>query len=320
MAPPARPDPAPPGSRRAVLAGLGALAGAGLLGLLSPGRGTDPAPPDPLAPAEGLAARTDGFARLAAERPWVERLGRCCGLVITRRPGVEGRGSCVLLDRFGTLALTAHQVEDWLVEAGPGRVAVEGEVRFAPTPGPLVVSGRLEQVRVAGALDLAFATLDLAPLAGAGLAPVAWGSLPAGLAGVELVAAGWPHGHERLHAAAGRAQLFRDYDQETYTSLGHAGADGRFLCKAMARIDAHPGMSGGGVFLDGAFVGIDNANGPADDIPDLRFTPVWAVWDAYRKLYPDRAATVAFAGPLRPDQTAMPLSCRGEPEIFFPAP
>jgi len=312
--PPARPDSAA-ASRRAVLLGLGALAGVGLLGL-SPSRRDAAAPGDDLAAAD--PARTAGFARVVAEQGWVERLGRCCGLVITRRPGVEGRGSCVLLDRFGTIALTAHQVEDWLVEAGSGRVAVEGEVRFAPRPGPLLASGRLEEVRVNGALDLAFATLDLAPLAGAGLEPATWGSLPVGVGGVDLVAAGWAEGHERLHASVGRAHLFRDYDQETYTSLGRAGASGQFLCKVMARLDAHPGMSGGGVFHEGALVGIDNANGPANDIPDLRFTPSWAVWDAYRKLYPDRAATVAFAAP-RPDQTPLPLSCRGEPDRFFPA-
>ena len=299
-----------------MLIGLGAVVGAGLLGLRSSPRSSGPE--DDLAAAVTSPARTTGFVQLAAEQPWAERLGRCCGLVITRRPGVEGRGSCVLLDRFGTIALTAHQVEDWLVEDGPGRVCVEGEVRFAPGPDHLLVSGRLEAVRVNGALDLAFATIDLAPLAG--VEPVIWGTLPVGVGGVDLVAAGWAEGHERLHAAAGRAFMFRDYDQETYTSLGRAGASGQFLCKVVARLEAHPGMSGGGVFHQGALVGIDNANGPADDIPDLRFTPSWAVWDAYRKLYPDRAATAVFAAGPHFEQIPLPLSCRGKPDAFFPLP
>lgn len=298
-------------SRRLAVLGLGSAAVASLSLQSFWDR---PAEEDGLAADPEMAGRTRGFARLCGSDPWVAATGRTCGRVITYGAGVEGRGSCVLLDRFGTVALTTHQVEDWL--SGDGSRTVESLLRFSPRPGEIAENPGLAEVRMHDGLDLAFATIESAFVARSGLTPVVWGTLPNTVAEIEIVAVGWAHGHDQLHAARGVCRRFYDFDQEEYTSLGKAGSSGRFLCKVEARLDAHPGMSGGAVFAGGALVGIDNANGPADDIPNLRFTPSWAVWDGYRKLYPDRAAEAAFAPGPRLDLQPIPVSCLAEPRVF----
>jgi len=298
-------------SRRFAVLGLGAVAVTSL-SLVSPSDAPDDK--DGLAAAPEMEGRTRGFAQLADSDPWVAAAGLTCGRVITYLGAVEGRGSCVLLDRFGTVALTTHQVEDWL--SGDGLPTVAATVRFSPRPGEVVESSGLSGVRMNPGLDLSFATIDPAFVARAGLRPVVWGTVPNNVAELDIVAVGWAHGHDQLHAARGVCRRFHDIDREDYTSLGKSGASGRFFCKVEARLDAHPGMSGGAVFAGGALVGIDNANGPADDIPNLRFTPSWAVWDGYRKLYPERAAEAVFAPGPRLDLQPIPISCQADPRFF----
>ncbi|SEH60173.1 S1 family peptidase [Magnetospirillum fulvum] len=300
-------------SRRLMVLGLGVSAFA----VLNASRRSVPEEAeegDLLAAEPGMDGRTWGFAQLCDSDPWVAAAGRTCGRVITYRGEVEGRGSCILLDRFGTVALTTHQVEDWLTDSGTG--AIEAVVRFSPRPGEVAETAGLANVRFHPGLDLAFATIDPAFVAGAALAPAVWGTVPNSVAGTRIVAVGWAHGHDQLHAAAGVCHRFHDIDQEEYTSLAKSGSSGRFFCKVEARLDAHPGMSGGAVFSNGALVGLDNANGPADDIPNLRFTPSWAVWDGYRRLYPERAAEADFAPGPRLDFQPFPLSCRADPRAF----
>ncbi|CCG40394.1 S1 family peptidase [Magnetospirillum molischianum] len=301
-------------SRRLFVLGLGSVAAASILSpsLPSPGRGGEE--DDVLAIDPRMEGRTRGFALQCDRSPWVEETGRTCGRVITYRAGVEGRGSCVLLDRFGTVALTTHQVEDWL--SSDGTRTVEAVVRFSPRPGEIVETKGLSDIRLHEGLDLAFASIDPAFVASADLMPVVWGAIPNVVVETEIVAVGWALGRDRLHAAQGVCRRFHDIDEQRYTSLGKSGSSGRFFCKIEARLGAYPGMSGGAVFSGGALVGIDNANSPADDIPDLRFTPSWAVWDGYRKLYPDRAAEAVFAPGLRLDRQPMPLSCVADPRAF----
>jgi hypothetical protein len=298
-------------SRRLAVLGLGSVA---LASLSRRSLWDNPEGEDVLAADPGMEGRTRGFAQLCDSDPWVAASGRTCGRVITYGAGVEGRGSCVLLDRFGTVALTTHQVEDWL--SGDGARTVESMLRFSPRPGEIVETPGLAGVRMHEGLDLAFATIDPAFVARAGLRPVVWGTVPNTVAELDIIAVGWAHGRDQLHAARGVCRRFHDIDQEEYTSLGKSGSSGRFFCKVEARLDAHPGMSGGAVFAGGALVGIDNANGPADDIPNLRFTPSWAVWDGYRKLYPERAAEAEFAPGPRLDLQPIPITCQAEPRAF----
>jgi hypothetical protein len=293
-------------SRRDLLLTLGAVAATGALMLGGGGADDD----DDLAESPDQPGRTRGFVRLAGRLPWVADLGRTCGRFSTFRDGLEGIGSCVLLDEFGTIALTAHQVEDWPVGAADGVPHIEASVAFSPRPGAWVRSQGIEALHFHSMLDLGLATIDPGFVRDNGLEPIRWGSLPQWFAGVEVVATGWAHGRTVLHAADGPCLGFTDLDREEYTSLTRNGRMGQFLCKTEAAISAHPGMSGGGVFLDGAFVGMDNANSPAGDVPRLRFTPSWAVWQAYSKFHPERAAIARFGRGLRPDGVPMPLSCR----------
>lgn len=300
-------------SRRLLLVGVGVSA----LAIMASSRRSGPEEaeaPDPLAADPAMAGRTRGFAQLCDSDPWVAATARTCGRVVTYLGAVEGRGSCILLDRFGTVALTTHQIEDWLSDADAG--TAQATVRFSPRPGEVAETAGLADVRFHPLLDLAFATIDPAFVAQAGLAPAVWGTLPNTVAGTRIVAVGWALGHDQLHAAAGLCHRFHDIDQEEYTSLAKSGASGRFFCKVEARLEAHPGMSGGAVFAGGALVGLDNANGPADDIPNLRFTPSWALWDGYRKLYPARAALAEFAPGPRLDAQPFPLSCLTDPRVF----
>jgi len=298
-------------SRRLLVFGLGSAV---IASVLYRSMGEEEVGEDVLAADPRMVGRTRGFAQLCDSDPWVAGAGRTCGRVVTYLGGVEGRGSCVLLDRFGTIALTTHQVEDWLSSAGAR--TVEASVLFSPRPGETSETAGLTEVRFHDGLDLAFATIDPGFVAGAGLVPAVWGAIPNNVSGTEIVAVGWAHGRDRLHAARGVCQRFHDFDQEEFTSLGKSGQSGRFVCKVEAHLEAHPGMSGGAVFAGGALVGLDNANGPADDIPNLRFTPSWALWDGYRKLYPERAAEAVFAPGLRLDQQPFPITCRADPKAF----
>jgi len=296
-------------SRRFVVFSLGAAGAVAAAGLL-PGAGTPEGDEDDLSAAPGLPSRTRGFVALSGRLPWVADLGRTCGRVATLRDGLVGVGSCVLLDEFGTLALTAHQVEDWPVAGPDGGRRVEAIVGFSPVPGQWVEQRATVPLHFHPQLDLALGRLDPALVRDAGLAPVVWGALPPYVPGIEVTALGWAFGRDRLHAAAGPCRGFIDIDREEYTSPAQAGRVGEFLCKVEASLVAHGGMSGGGVFRNGAFVGMGNANGPADDVPRQRFTPSWAVWQAYAARFPERAAAARFAPGPRPDSVPLPLSCR----------
>jgi hypothetical protein len=227
-----------------------------------------------------------GFQRLARSRPWMAPLRAGLGYVECAIGGVTYRGAGLLLDRFGTLALCGH--EFIMVPGDRAKLSVS----FFPssTPPPRLAM-TMRRINAGG--DLAFADLVGAPpvLAKAGLSPVPW--TPAGVAqGDEVTFIGFPQGVARLHATRGVVRGPRWVE-----TVNGDGSTALHRCKVETDGVSFSGMSGGGVFRDGAMVGLINFSSPAGARPATYFTPVGAIAAAYRALFPERASRTLTGQP-----------------------
>ncbi len=230
---------------------------------------------------------TVGFEDLNKKYPWLDQARKSVAQVgYTQSSESYPFGSAVLLDGQGTLVMTNHQARE-LKKYG----AVD--LYFSPEPDKYYESMAKARIDYANGLqDIAFATLeDPSKIGKFGLVPVQWGQM--GYRGTEVgqnvVSVGWPDDVQCLHATNGTITRFNKdliFDDKT-----------RATCKMSDTGATSDGMSGGGAFRDGKFVGITESGTHPGMNPELDFTPADLIREAYVDLYPDRARAAGISAP-----------------------
>ena len=238
-----------------------------------------------------------GFEHLGRTRPWLGELRRSVGYFECAADGITYRGAAELLDDQGTLVLCGHE----FVGAQKGLAALSVTF-FTDADHALRLPIRMRYVDRAH--DVAFATVEQAPgLPALGLKPVAWADAapPPRTDADQVVFVGFPEGIARVHATSGAIRGLRRVD----TQNGD-GSLSSHDCKIETGGVTFSGMSGGGVFRQGAFAGIVNFSSPAGAQPFTYFTPAAAIRRAYAELFPARARAAGLSRPL-PGEPRNPL-------------
>jgi hypothetical protein len=222
---------------------------------------------------------TTRFAQLEKVDPFLKQIRKGIGSAQFYWLGFPySQGSVILLDKEGTLALCAHQVD-----------ASKAYVSFFPEPfAHCQTTARISKSNVDKRLDLAFATMeDISVIEKFGLVPVTWGrSIYDDGFGDSIILTGVtakdPASPSRLHATQGHMLT---YDKKIKAESGEM-----IICKARSSNPLFEDMSGGGAFCKRKFIGMNNAAYTDEGIADgANFTPVEAIGDAYVRLFPDRA-------------------------------
>jgi hypothetical protein len=260
-------------------------------------------------PSGGDSSVSVGFERLGRKRPWLGALRHSVGYFECITNGVAYRGAAEILDWQGTLVLCGHEFVH-----GPGDDTTL-QVSFRPNAANAetfpIKMRYLDRDR-----DLAFATLAAPAAASAirdhGLNPIRWGHdpTPGPTAHGDLIFVGYPEGIGRLHATQGVVSGPR--------AVNTVNGDGSIVthaCKIETRGVTFSGMSGGGVFQNGDFVGMVNFSSPAGSSPFTYFTPASAIEAAYIGLFPDRARA---AGLKSPSTAALGARCGPAGDGFQP--
>jgi len=223
-----------------------------------------------------------GLERLSQVRPWLRDLTSTIGYVECAIGGVAYRGAAELLDHHGALVMCGHEF------VRVAREAAQLHVTFFGGRGRMVRSP-FTMLSVDYDRDIAFANLRPGPSASAiarGLRPVRWARPPSQepTTGDQVVFVGFPEGIARLHASTGTIRRARQVD-----TINEDGSIASHRCKIESDGVTFSGMSGGGVFRKGDFVGLVNFSSPAGSNPLTYFTPASAIASAYAVLFPERA-------------------------------
>lgn len=264
-------------------------------------------------PSAGDRALSSNFERLARARPWLTPLRFSVGYFECEIAGVTYRGAAELLDRFGTLVLCGHEFV-----AVPKRNAALHVTFFPPDRRPLRLA--IQMGFVDRDNDIGFATIqpgDLPVIGEAGvLRPVRWGkeANQPPTTGEEVVFVGFPEGIARLHATLGTVRGPRLVD-----TMNGDGSIASHDCKIETGGVTFSGMSGGGAFRDGAFIGVVNFSSPAGSDPFTYFTPAQAIREAYAQLYPARARAAHVLPMSRAATAGWKTDCAINRRDFFPA-
>jgi hypothetical protein len=178
------------------------------------------------------------------------------------------------------MVFCAHEVEEAKIL----------DFTFYPTPSPSIVlpiaCRSSAAVRFVNKdLDIAFATLqDRSIIDKYKLESVEWSRIHSeNQNDVSRLFVGFPgESQGRLHAHYG---IFNRFETIIETNLQK-----KFLCKDSHQAPTLPGMSGGGVFAQGKFVGICNTAPVVDDVElPSHATPSSAILEAYCNEFPDEA-------------------------------
>ncbi len=221
-----------------------------------------------------------GFERLARSRPWLGSLRSSVGYFECFADGVTYRGAAELLDDQGTLVMCGHE----FVVAHSGQPGLSVTFFLA---GRAAVRLPIRMRYVDRSRDIAFATVEApAPLRALGLTPVRWAQPRPD---DEVVFVGFPEGIPRLHATRGAVRGPRLVE-----TVNGDGSMVSHACKVESAGVTFSGMSGGGVFRDGAFAGMVNFSSAAGVAPFTYFTPAEAIRAAYGVLFAERARTAGL--------------------------
>ncbi len=292
-----------------------------------------------LAMGKGIVT-TVGFEKSAQQLPWVNDLKRSVGHIFFENSitiQFDGRpvtvvksnslGSAVLLDNDGTLLLTSHQADSWeaalaYATSGSFNANVALKISF-PIGGnkPYDVHFNVSDIRH----DIAFATISPTHFEKAkvdGVRPVQLGETDWVTPGQSLVIAGYPvHLNPnpffasglKLHADIGVAASFEDSSLARGSEILNIS---RYYCRSTALIMSVNGESGGGMFLNGVYIGT-NSSGTSYK---AEFVPVAASLEVYRHVFPDRAKRLGIIEPIAPTDIKYE-SCGYRPEAlrsFYP--
>ncbi len=159
--------------------------------------------------------------------------------------------------------------------------------------------------------DVMFGSIDPAVIQQHGLKPVGWAAVSYNNdnAGLDIIAVGFPDPSRRLHAVVGKIKSFEDKVNVDDKDMPQT------KCKIAADFPAFPGMSGGGVFSDGAFVGTVNTTAGLGSSPKSDFTPADFIYTAYEGLFPGRARNAGFQPVVQSPQT--PQACQFDRRQFL---
>jgi len=204
------------------------------------------------------------------------------------------RGSGILLDREGTLVLSAHQVR-----------GSHTSVHFNPAPNFVcVTSANIISDGIDSKLDIAFAKLtDPAVIEKYGLTPIEWGQTDENVNDQQPknrqpnVCVGFPSSLNLLHATRGWIVLYKN-EIKLLDEYRPEIQPWPSTCKYASSALIEHGESGGGVFGKGKLLGLINAKHTIRDELNSGtfFTPVEAIQDAYARLFrSDLTASNAIA-------------------------
>jgi hypothetical protein len=246
---------------------------------------------------KGLYANTDtvGFSELKKEFPWLESLRKTVSFLEFG----DNFGSAVLLDKYGTIALCAHEL--------PNSKKESTRLFFNTKENGETIEVKPHDFLYDTGHDLMLATIDSALIQKYGLQPVRWGRMgydnSVKQTGKAVISVGWAMPSFRLHATMGvttGASLTDLYHTKT-------GDITQLQCKIKSNGVTFAGMSGGGVFQDQKFVGIVNASSAPGSDASTDFTPVDLIRETYIGLYPDRARRMGIK---KIDNANTPADCR----------
>lgn len=231
------------------------------------------------------------FEHLGHARPWLEPLRRSIGYFECYTNGIAYRGAAEILDLDGTLVLCGHE----FVHSPQDKTALY--VTFFPGAAK-ACKLPIQMMYVDRAHDIAFATLAPGRSASAlrehRLRPVRWSQ--DGQAAIspnkDVIFVGFPEGIARIHATSGAIRGLRPVN-----TVNGDGSMSTHDCKIESDGVTFSGMSGGGVFHEGAFVGVVNFSSPAGSAPYTYFTPASAIQAAYMALFPERARAAGVTAP-----------------------
>ena len=241
------------------------------------------------------------FNEMRYKFPWLNSIRSGVGWFVgpSNQKGVDSIATAELVDRFGTVAFSNHQV------SGNGRNVL---VTFYPAPNSFH-SVHVKIVSVDKREDIAFGTI--APkvvknlIAHYHVQPVQWElpSLTQG-AGKEVILVGYPLGIPRIHAVLGEeAGFIKDPSIDP--------------CKIKFTSVVFHGMSGGGAFRNGKFLGPINIGSPPGSNAWGGYTPAASDEIGYAHTFPKRATKVGLTPSVVAQLEArVPSECRSKPEPF----
>jgi len=282
---------------------------------------------------------TQDFEQLRLNAPALDELGMSVGKV---RPFILQKnsltviseytgGSAILLDRYGTVALTNHQSKLAMADF------VFIEFTNPKTGSVLAFKANIEFVDES--LDLSFATIVDSSELSFGISdgfvkPVTWGQTQYGKsAGVRIISGGYPGDKAKLlHATPG--VIYKFYDSRIQSGKLVA-------CRLLGEGNIYDGMSGGFVTDSAGKTFLGQLTGAMDkrfkfliSYVTLFFTPSEAIYNSYRIRYPHRAKDNPFpdfdersmpdsckdhAVPYQPPRSSRPLDTVAAPNSYAPA-
>jgi len=245
-----------------------------------------------------------GFERLARTYDWLGGLRRSVGYFECYTNGVAYRGAAELIDHEGGLVLCGHEIVH-----GP-HDHTDLFLTFFPDSQtawrfPIRVDA-LDRTN-----DVAFAHLvgaqAQARLRSGALRPIRWppAADPLAASHDKVVFVGFPQGVARLHATSGAVRGLRPVQ-----TVNGDGSTTTHDCKIETEGVTFSGMSGGGVFENGVFLGIVNFSSPAGLTPYTYFTPATAIRSAHARLDETPASPAGRPDPAEaPAPAGLPAQC-----------